>query len=51
MADLINQVLESVTGEGKKAHADEQVLEHVRRQVEALTVRYPLYTARQTTGA
>jgi glycine hydroxymethyltransferase len=50
IAGFLDRVLVSVSGEGKEAAADEQVLAAVRRDVEALTRRFPLYAARQNAG-
>jgi glycine hydroxymethyltransferase len=47
IAGLIDRVLVAITGEGKEASADEQVLAQVRAEVQELTVRFPLYAARQ----
>ncbi len=50
IAGFMDRVLVSVSGEGKKAAADEGVLAAVRSDVEALTDRFPLYAARQNAG-
>ncbi len=49
IAGFMDRVLVSVKGEGKEAAADEEVLAAVRRDVEELTRRFPLYVSRQST--
>lgn len=50
IAGFMDRVLVSVSGDGKEAAADVRVLAAVRDDVEALTGRFPLYAARQSTG-